>query len=170
MNSPFLLWLTGASGVGKSTAFHLLEARNKGRQWRFVHLDGESVPARDVVNAQTAQMSNIQEFLAYYWVEMFVNDEHEVIVMDAQAHPRFVTEACQHFGLSRYCIVLFHSDWEVMSARLSQRGQPELATPEMQNWSAHLLAYAQSTNLPVIDTSHWTPEEVVEWIEAQVNP
>lgn len=165
---PLLLWLTGASGTGKSTAFHLLKTRNQDKAWCFIHQDGEPVPRRDAVDAQTAQMSNIQEFLAHFWVEKIARQQADVVVMDAQAHPRFVMEACQRFALTRYRIVLLHSEWETMVRRLAQRGQVELATPDMQNWSQHLLVYAQNTNLPIIDTSQLAPENVAAWIENQI--
>lgn len=62
-------------------------------------------------------------------------------------------------------IVLVDCDPDARSMRLSGRGQPELATPDMDRWAAYLKGQADALELVVIDTTHVTVGEATDALE-----
>lgn len=83
-------------------------------------------------------------------------------VLEGQVNLDFIEAACHKFEIERYFTVLIDCDWEIMRERLvHNRQQPDLVNQDMKNWATLLRKQAQRKNLPIIDTSHQTLEQVV---------
>lgn len=90
-------------------------------------------------------------------------------VLDGQTRPSFVRSAADRFPSVRFRIVLLDSDPGVRRVRVGKRGQPKLATAQMDMWSAYLRGQADALKLPVVDTTVLTVQEVANALEAQVD-
>jgi RNase adaptor protein for sRNA GlmZ degradation len=168
---PFIVWLTGASGVGKTTALRVMEARLAHTSWIFLHLDGIDRPAVEDMAAQVGALSNEQDVATHWWIRKAATEypTAEVVVVDAQSDLNFVEDACRHCGVANYAIILLDCDWEIISDRLiHQRRQPHLASERMHNWVRYLRRQAQEKNALIIDTSTRPPDRVVDMILAHI--
>lgn len=168
---PFILFLSGASGVGKTTILHILQARNIDSSGVFLHFDSIDVPSSEEMIEETGSLQRWQEITTHKWVEKIVVEyaDKNLVVLEGQANPDFVEAACHKFNVSQYAVILIDCEWETMSERLiNKRRQPELVNADMKNWANFLREQAIRKNIPVIDTSYQTPEEIADFIQEQV--
>ena len=83
--------------------------------------------------------------------------------------PSAVRAAFARHGVARGEVVLVDCDYAERNARLrGPRGQPELATPQMDCWAAYLRGQADALGLPVLDTTSKSPEESVRALREHV--
>jgi len=146
--------VTGASGSGKTTIVRALEAR---RLPNVVCAYFDSVGVPDPVPA------GWQETTTHAWIARLARDSADVVVLDGQTRPAFATAAFAAVGV-RGEIVVVDCTWSVREARLAGRGQPELASADMQNWAAYLRANASI----VIDTTELDVERATDALAAIV--
>ncbi len=171
-NSPSILFLTGASGVGKTSIITMLAAQNTNPSHIFQHADTDGVAClKDITEIEEAKdIERYQEIATHKWIKRiaFAYQSTNIVVMEGQARFHFVKEACQKYGVVKYSLVLVDCDWEVMRDRLAyQRQQPELITNQMRNWANFLRQQARIDKIPIIDTSEVTIEQAVEIVQSQ---
>jgi hypothetical protein len=163
-----LLFVTGASGVGKTSTLKLFEQRYPDILVRY--FDGVVPP----LEAMTKEYGSGEEWQRQTTLEWIGRIKAEAlgrapVVLDGQARQAFVKEACSLAGLSDYRIVLFDCEDAVRELRLIGRGQPELANSQMASWARYLRDQASRRGDPIIDTTCLTVEDAVNELRAVLN-
>ena len=169
-NSPAILFLSGASGAGKTSILLSLKQRITSSDYIFLHYDSMGVPSFKEMLEQAGSLEHWQEVTTYRWIERigagYADDK--VVLIEGQSNLDFITGACQRYGIAKYAIILLDCDWQTMKDRLRRnRGQPELANDDMRNWADFLREQAQSRGIPIIKTADQAPEVIAEIIEKE---
>jgi len=105
------------------------------------------------------------------WVERLAAtpDAANIAVLDGQTRPSFIRSALARAGVRYNRIVLLDCDPHIRAARLSgPRGQPELATSEMDAWASYLRGQADALGLPVVDTTLQSVDAVADALQEEV--
>ncbi len=166
---PFLLFLSGASGSGKTTVVNHIEIRLAHRRFAFLNFDSIGIPSREEMIAQAGSLECWQEQATHQWTARISKDyqSFEIVILEGQANPDFVKSGCIRHGITGLTIVLLDCDWDIRSRRLiHERKQPELATAEMKNWADFLRNQAKQKDIIIIDTSNKSPRAVADEIIA----
>ena len=158
--TPALLFVTGASGVGKTTAVRALEARRLDGV-RCFYFDSVGVPSPEEMIRDYGSGEAWQAAATVAWIARLVGERAEVAVLDGQARPSVVRTALRDLAPTPTQIVLLDCTAEERARRLAgPRGQPELASPQMSAWAAYLRGQADALELPVVDTTDRSIEAV----------
>jgi hypothetical protein len=152
--SPALLCITGASGVGKTTALNALRARIEARVLPTLEFDSLGVPSDDEMHAAWDSPRGWQKAMTYHWVHTakHVYRTHPLVVLEGQFDPQYAIAACSAHRV-RFAVVLLHADDKVRRDRLALRGQPDLATPELTTWAGYLHESTQQLGGAVVDAT-----------------
>ncbi len=65
MEHPFIFFLSGASGVGKTTILAELKTQNRFLDCVFLHFDSINIPSVEEMIEQTGSSEKWQEFVTY---------------------------------------------------------------------------------------------------------
>lgn len=161
--APAVLIVTGASGVGKTTVVDALREQylpGVGCQ----HFDSIGVPTPEEMTERFGSGAGWQLWAMRQWAIRFArNDEGvAVAVLDAQVRPTDAAAALAEAGIERVVVILLDCDHGTRHERLrGPRGQPELASVDMDCWAAYLRGQADALGLSVIDTSRLSVDDVV---------
>lgn len=159
MNQIF--FLIGASGAGKTTVAAELEKH--GTNIQVCYFDSIGVPTLEEMERDYGGGEEWQRIKTIEWVrdikDRYLSEKD--VVLDAQTRPSFIQEGCKEAGIESYKIILFDCSDEVRKERLTDRGQPELATEHMMNWGKFLRQECQNERCLVVDTSSLTIDESV---------
>jgi hypothetical protein len=165
---PTILVVTGASGVGKTATVQAISARSIPGVSCF-HFDAIGVPSPDVMTEEFGGPESWQRDATARWIARLValDDSTRIAVLDGQTRPSFVEEAVRRTPVGstaiRHQIVLLDCDPEERDRRLAgPRQQPELRSARMDNWAAYLRGQADALNLPVVDTTKQTVDQVAD--------
>jgi len=165
---PTILMVTGASGVGKTATVRAIAARRMPGVSCF-HFDSIGVPSPEVMAQEFGGPESWLRDATARWITRLVvlDDSTRIAVLDGQTRPSFVEEALRRAAVGstaiRGQIVLLDCDPEVRARRLAgPRQQPELNGPRMDHWAAYLRGQADALNLPVVDTTKQTVDQVVD--------
>ena len=111
--------------------------------------------------------SNWQEQITYSWIDKLLFEiPNEVIFFEGQVNLNFIRNGFNKYNFTNYQIILIDCNESEMTFRLThQRKQPELLTQDMKNWLVYLRNQALNLNMPVIDTSYRSGQEVVIALE-----
>lgn len=169
MATSALLFVTGASGAGKTTAVQALEARRLAGTHCY-YFDSIGVPSPAEMIRDYGSGEAWQAAATLQWVERLVAEPAEVTVLDGQARPSVIRAALDRVGRPPAQIVLLDCSPEERARRLAgPRGQAELASTQMSMWAAYLRGQADALGLPVVDTTDQPIEAVVAALAAQVD-
>jgi ABC-type arginine transport system ATPase subunit len=149
--SPAILVLTGASGAGKTTLTLKLN------ELAIPGVTGVNCDRVKVESDETADPSDRQADILRYWISQVSQPETgiELAVLDTQIRPHRALEVLDQAAIEYAQIVLVDCDPVKRNERLHmERGQPELANPQMDCWAAYLRGQADALQLSVIDTSN----------------
>ena len=168
MNAHRLLILTGASGAGKTTIATALAARRLEGVGVYA-FDSVGVPELDEMIACHGSPGAWQRDTLNAWVRQLAAnpDGHRVSVLDGQVRPSDARRALAAHGVGGR-IVLVDCEVPERTERLVGRGQPELATPEMNRWAAYLRGQADALELAIIDTTGRTIVEATNDLHLRV--
>lgn len=168
-NSKYITWLTGASGVGKTTLLSSLKEKHSSKgTWEFLKFDSIGIPSNEDMVKEYGSGENWQRAKTYEWIEKMVKGypDKELIVMDGQANLEFIKTGFQKQNFKNYQIVLVDCEWDIMVRRLvDERQQAWLASEDMKNWLKFLRKQAQDFGVTIIETSHTTPSQIVDKFE-----
>ena len=169
MGQPIILVVTGASGAGKTTLVRGLEARGlPGVSCHY--FDSIGVPSPEVMQRDFGGGAAWQEATTRTWIERLALRTDRVAVLDGQTRPSVVRAAFRRADIRQGAIALIDCDREERNRRLhAERGQPELASAQMDTWAAYLRGQADALELPIIDTTHLAPEAAVSRLVDLVN-
>ncbi|HEX6748167.1 MAG TPA: hypothetical protein VF092_12805 [Longimicrobium sp.] len=161
---PAILVLTGASGAGKTTLVHALDAlRLPGVGCYF--FDSIGVPSPEEMVRRFGSGDGWQSAMTAEWIARLLRNDDgvRVAVLDGQVRASMARDHLVRLGARRWQIALADCGHAERNARLhGPRCQPELATRDMDCWAAYLRGQADALALPVIDTSRPLEEAVAE--------
>jgi len=156
--------VTGASGSGKTAAVRAVDVRALPGV-RCYYFDTIGVPSREEIERDFGGGENWQAVATERWLARLAADPEnaEVYVLDGQTRPSFVSRSARRVGVDIVHIVLLDCEYSVRHTRLAElRGQPELATSDMDRWAAYLRGQADALDLPVIDTTNLEIDAVAD--------
>lgn len=142
MSSPttdhHVFFLIGAAGVGKTTAAKQVDTASP--SVAVCYFDEIGVPSHEEMVAAYGSPEEWQRAKTIEWAQIIADTylPRGDVILDTQTRPPFIHDACRQAGIDNYRIVLFDCSDEVRAERLTARGQPELETPDMENWARYL--------------------------------
>lgn len=169
MNDKFIVFITGASGVGKTTLLDNLRTKYANKiNWEFLKFDSVGVPSTEEMVRDFGSGENWQRQTTDQWIYKMVNEfaDKDLVIMEGQANFEFIKAGFENQNFRKYQIVLIDCEQEIMVRRLvDERQQRWLASEDMKNWLKFLREQARSFNEPIIDTSFIDQEAVVTKFE-----
>lgn len=163
-----VVFLVGASGVGKTTVAEVLERRKPwtGHTYFF---DSIGVPSTEEMERRFGGGDGWQRWATRHWVDELANRTEALQLLEGQTRPSFILQATErHAGLEAKVILLDCSS-EVRRQRLIEfRERPDLANPRMDHWAAYLRGQADALGLPVLDTGREDPAAIASAVEQMV--
>lgn len=162
-----IFFITGASGVGKTSLLDELKKKLSHEECEFLHFDSIGVPSVEDMVKEYGSPSAWQKKMTLKWVHDLVNNhDAERIFFEGQVNLKFIQDAFKHYGFTDYQVVLIDCSEEEMASRLiHQRGQPELLNDDMKNWLKFLRKQAVELSVPVIDTTNLSRPEILTEFE-----
>jgi hypothetical protein len=167
---PAVLVVFGASGAGKTTLVRGIAAQGLDGVGCY-YFDSMGIPSVEEMVARFGDGAAFQAWGLDQWLRRIVRNEDRVrlAILDAQVRPSAVRAAFAAHSIAVGRMVLVDCAAEERSARLrGARGQPELATAEMDGWAAYLRGQADALEVPVIDTTGQTPDAALPSLRSQV--
>jgi len=165
--TPALLCITGASGSGKTAVVRALSEQIESHVLPALCFDSLGVPTADAMHAGWESPRGWQKAMTWHWVQTARNvyRTHPLVLLEGQFDPQYAIAACSAHRL-RHAVVLLHAGDGVRRERLAGRGQPELATSDMDHWASYLHETTQQLGGLVVDASR-TLEDVIAAICAR---
>lgn len=168
-DNKFIVFITGASGVGKTTLLNnLKEKYSHKKAWKFLKFDSIGVPSNENMIREYGSGENWQREKTFEWIQKMVCDfpDKKLIIFEGQVNLQFIKTGFERQKFSNYRIILTDCTQEIMIQRLVQeRQQPWLASQDMKNWLNFLRNQAKQFHEPIINTSQISPDEVVAQFE-----
>ena len=161
-----LFFVIGASGAGKTATLKRLATRRPDIAFRYA--DTAGVPSQAAMIEAHGTVEAWQRHATVAWVRRIKAEcvDAPSVMFDMQTRPSFIAEACASAGMSQYRIVLMHCADAVRNARLTARGQPELANSRMADWARFLRDEAARRRDTIIDTTDLTIEDAAHVLES----
>ena len=165
-----IYFITGASGVGKTTLISGLKQKYAHLPWTFLHFDSIGVPSVSEMKKEFGSASGWQKAKAIEWIDKLIrNYTGEKIFLEGQVNVEFIRDAFHKHNFRHYKIILVDCSEETMAHRLTHnRNQPELNNNDMKNWLKFLRLQAEKLEVVVIDTSNLSPENVLREFEEAI--
>jgi dephospho-CoA kinase len=165
LRQPAILVLTGASGAGKTSL--------------ILKLNELAIPGVTGINCDRVKLE-IDDTLApadrqaeklRYWISHLSQPETgiELAVLDTQIRPHVAMKVLNQAAVDHVQIVLVDCEPVKRNERLRmERGQPELANPQMDCWAAYLRGQADALKLSIIHTSNGDLDQSLAELELLV--
>jgi dephospho-CoA kinase len=155
-------FLIGASGAGKTAVARRLEARELA-SLQICYFDRIGVPDVSDMIREYGSGEEWQRVKTHEWVAT-IRDQYLAtndVLLDAQTRPSFIEQACSVGKVGLFDILLLDCTDDIRRARLAERRQADLATKKMMDWARYLRNECRRRNLPIIDTTNRTINDVV---------
>jgi thymidylate kinase len=166
-----IYFITGASGVGKTTLVAQLKKKYKSAPWLFLHFDQIGIPSVSEMERDFGSPSGWQEAKAHEWIDKLIHTYgNGKIFLEGQVNMRFIHNGFAKPNFKNYTIILLDCGEEEMGKRLySLRMQPELFDKDMRNWLKFLRNQAEELKTTRIDSSNLSEDEVLKKFEEAIN-
>src|SRR5215204_1159973 len=153
LKKKIIYFITGASGVGKTTLVDQLKKKYENKPWTFLHFDTIGIPSMEEMIREFGSPSAWQEAKTNEWIERLIYDvESEEIFFEGQVNLQFVRNGFAKHNFNNYRMILIDSNETVMKKRLVyDRKQPELFNEDMRNWLKFLRDQANKLGVTIID-------------------
>ena len=151
---PAILVLTGASGAGKTTLVAALSSLGMPGVGCYF-FDSVGVPSPEEMTRLFGGGEQWQSATTEQWIARLMRNDDgvRVAVLDGQVRPSVTRDHLERLGARCWRIVLADCGHAERNERLhGPRGQPELATRDMDCWAAYLRGQADALGLHVLDT------------------
>lgn len=166
---PYIIFLSGVSGAGKTYLVHRLIAINSAdTSIKFLFFDSIGVPSHEEMVRQYGSGKEWQKATTYQWIARILHDysHKRVVVIEGQTELKFIEAAFLHYGVTTYKIILIEARHEVRHQRLQEgRKQPELINDKMDNWARYLHDQAQAMGVDILDNSDDDSEPCVNALQ-----
>lgn len=157
-----IYFITGASGVGKTTLLGQLRDKYHDKPWSFLHFDQIGVPALDDMEREYGSPRAWQQAKTFEWIDKLIADRRvENLFFEGQVDPHFIAAGFGRHRFKNYQMILLDADEDQVQQRLLLRGQPELFTGAMKNWLRYLRTQAAELGIPILLTSDVTPQQLL---------
>jgi hypothetical protein len=161
-----LVILTGASGAGKTTLatgirnLHLAKCN-------VLFFDSIGIPgaaALDAFGTEHQPGGAWQRQATMQWMDRIAGMlcVGESVLFEGQMRISFIREAIAASNITNARILLIDCDDDYRISRLTDRGQPQLATRDMMNWSRYLREEALRTSSEILNTGALSFGECLE--------
>ncbi len=164
---PFILFISGVSGVGKTTITKKMEYLLAKENAQCFYFDSIGVPSVQHMIADYGEPSEWQRAMTHKWVERLLIEfkKKKIVVFEGQINLQFIVEACAKYHFTNYQILLIHCDNQVRHERLRmQRNQPELINKQMDDWASFLKHQAKQMDVQILDSGKISVDEIVDSI------
>src|SRR5262245_29919171 len=117
--SKTIFFITGASGVGKTTLVDALETKYKDKPWAFLHFDRIGIPPITEMITEFGSPSGWQEAKTHEWIDRLIHIyNEEVVFFEGQVNPQFICNGFSKHNFSNYTIILIDCNEDTMRNRL----------------------------------------------------
>lgn len=157
MPQPYIIFISGASGAGKTTLIDTLKAKYEHNEIGFFHFDSIGVPSELEMIEEFGSGKAWQKEKTYQWVKTLLQEcaYQRVAIIEGQTELSFIKGAFKLYKVGSSTILLLHAQEDVRHQRLNlNRNQPHLVNAEMDNWAEYLYKQAKSMGIKILDTSH----------------
>ncbi len=147
-----IIFITGASGVGKTTLIEYMKENNEDSRYAFYHFDSIGIPSGE----EMAKYDNWQKQTTFEWIERLIESytHDKVVFLEGSTSMTYIIEGFADNKFDNYKLALVDCLEEEMVSRLiHKRKQPELVSEDMKNWRRHLYKQAIDNDAIIIDTS-----------------
>jgi len=157
---PALLCVTGASGAGKTAAAAAVREHIEARLLPILEFDSLGVPSPEEMQLGWETPRGWQKAMTWFWVRTAktVHRTRPLVLLEGQFDPQYAVAACAANGLPRPQIAVLHADAETLRARVTARGQPELAGDDQARWSVYLRDATRDLGGVIVDASRGLAE------------
>lgn len=169
---PVIIFLTGASGAGKTTILNAFNNKFSTSSVACLHFDNIGVPTEQEMIAAYGSGSEWQKAMTYHWIKKLINDyqNKNLLILEGQVNLDFIVSAFEGFNFSQYKIVLAHCENITRHKRLHQdRNQPELINDNMDTWAEFLKKQAIEKQAMILDTTLMNTDEMVSQFEKLID-
>ncbi|WP_341808158.1 AAA family ATPase [Wolbachia endosymbiont (group E) of Neria commutata] len=137
---PLFIFITGASGAGKTTVLKAIEAKFGSDDISINYFDSVGVPSTEEMIKDYGSGERWQEITTNNWVEKLSKiTDKKLIFLEGQFNPDFAMKPLKRLNMENNRIICLHADKDVREHRLiNLRNQPELANADMNNWAEFL--------------------------------
>lgn len=134
-NQTYILFITGASGVGKTTLLKILCSKLPTQSTICLHFDSIGVPSVDDMIREYGSQSEWQRMMTDRWIKKILTEYYDknLVILEGQVNLEFIKVACKKYNFKNFSIILIHCDDALRHERLLNRNQPELISQEMDN-------------------------------------
>ena len=163
---PHIIFITGSSGSGKTSLVNALNKKLNNTSIVCFHFDSIGVPSEQKMIEQYGPPSEWQRAMTHIWIEKIMQEHHDkmLVIIEGQVNLSFIVTAFKNMNFNNYEIILMHCENSIRHARLRiNRHQPELINETMDNWSSFLKSQALEMDVPIIDTTSLSIENIVTW-------
>jgi hypothetical protein len=166
-----LVILTGASGSGKTAIAEAFRTRRPDLA-DVLHFDSIGVPPPEERLAWGPDGA-WQRAMTLHWMDRIsaMRGGDRPVLFEGQMRLGFVREGLLAAGLTEARVILVDCDDATRTRRLvTNRAQPELATPDMMIWAEFLRREAKESACEVLETSNLSLERCVERVCGHLTP
>jgi RNase adaptor protein for sRNA GlmZ degradation len=160
-----LLFLTGASGAGKTSTVEKLEQSYKD-DIAYIHTDDFGVPSPEEMVRLYGGGNGYQRHIFKHWInycKLHLLDS-SAIVIEGSFKPSIIIEGSKEEDILDYKVLLFDCDNSTRTERLTRRGHPDIATPDMMRYAQILRTEAVDNNIPIVDTTYLTLNDTSDMV------
>jgi hypothetical protein len=166
-----LIVLTGASGSGKTAIAKAIE-NEEPKVADVFFFDRIGVPAPETMIAGWGSGEAWQKAMTLEWMRRLANvpDRRTPVLFEGQMRFSFIEEGLRFGRIDNARIILVDCYDRVRSSRLHRdRGQAELANPQVMSWAEHLRREARAGGYDILDTSEQALDQSVDRVRAYLS-
>lgn len=160
-NSPNILFITGASGAGKTSLLNAIQHDLGQSNISYFCFDTIGVPPEEEMIEEYGSGREWQKAMTYLWVNKIINEcnSQTLAIIEGQVDLQFIIDAFNKVSFSKYEIILVHADRMIRDKRLKEeRNQPNLANDDMESWATYLKNQAKQLGKYILDTTNNSKE------------
>jgi shikimate kinase len=167
LSIPFILFISGVSGAGKTTILKKLCKQLSPQTSHCFHFDSIGIPTIDEMIEKYGSPSEWQYAMTQTWVNRLLTEygDKPLLILEGQINLKFIEEICKKHNFKNYRIILIHADNEIRHQRLRvNRKQPALVNQDMDDWAAFLKRQAIDMKVSIFNSNSKNLENVVQEI------